>query len=837
MDHPKADLGVLLVHGIGQSDSGETLVRFGEPLVEWLVRWVGGAALADAEVVDATLGVEADDPETPAHTYVRVKAPPTKSADDAAAVRTPSDEAEPTVEKTWLIVESWWARSFATPSFADLANWGFRIVPWTLVFHFQRRLRAAATGLHRARAEARSLATQAARAGRLLLEIVALTLALFLSPILLAVIAIVLLIGLIPIPRVRGLVHRLQRGLALTVGDSYALLGPNIGAGAIYGRVTRDLEWLSERAETTAVVAHSQGAAVGYRVVSRQPTASTKQLVTFGAGIRKLAQIRLLEGAPRNWVWSIALAIILFVVVFQISRVTFGLGRAVLLTFATLGIWFGGLFLLGAVIGAVRRSAGGLPERATNVLSFVFLGVAIAGVTWLMPGTSRSATFWVSALTTFSVFLALGSWMQAREYISNFIELTPQPGTTPVPPGEAGLPEDTTWVDVYATKDPVPNGAIFDGVDIDAVALEGTAGGFTQVKVWNESSLTRDHSAYWGNREGFISRIAGLLGHLVGQEVEEVLSFDAERLVVARHRRRWRVGWLITARLTVVAGALAIWFGARDEGYEESLLNGLIDVFGRLPILGSWLADLLPQDIEANDVTSAAVLIVVAIILNAVVRLTWRWWEGGEIEELVTRGAYQFRSGTVPSRAYFNFVWLVTIAMSVILVLGWTTWAWWTYLIVGGVLWFMSGALAAVDPLAGLLGTTWPKLLNRYGRATDEALTEFTERMKSEGSVLIDAIAAPDGTPIWDAGHTLTYRGPQLTHWYQTERFADPSAALGWAAERASHVYVRTDPTQPYLTAEDWLAAQAPPDPTIVIDDVDAAIASGAESDEELAAE
>ena len=37
--HPY-ELGVLLVHGIGQQVQGETLVKFSEPLQCWLQRWI-----------------------------------------------------------------------------------------------------------------------------------------------------------------------------------------------------------------------------------------------------------------------------------------------------------------------------------------------------------------------------------------------------------------------------------------------------------------------------------------------------------------------------------------------------------------------------------------------------------------------------------------------------------------------------------------------------------------------------------------------------------------------------------------------------------------------------
>lgn len=41
-DEPKAQIGILLVHGIGDQQPGETLINMGEPLVNWLSDWLQG---------------------------------------------------------------------------------------------------------------------------------------------------------------------------------------------------------------------------------------------------------------------------------------------------------------------------------------------------------------------------------------------------------------------------------------------------------------------------------------------------------------------------------------------------------------------------------------------------------------------------------------------------------------------------------------------------------------------------------------------------------------------------------------------------------------------------
>jgi hypothetical protein len=41
----------------------------------------------------------------------------------------------------WLLAESWWAESFPPPTFSDLALWGLRIVPWIVGSHFASQVK------------------------------------------------------------------------------------------------------------------------------------------------------------------------------------------------------------------------------------------------------------------------------------------------------------------------------------------------------------------------------------------------------------------------------------------------------------------------------------------------------------------------------------------------------------------------------------------------------------------------------------------------------------------------------------------------------------------------
>ena len=139
------DLGILFVHGIGQQARGDTLVRFGKPLYQWFERWIGAdeagpilsfdaaterlkkrfqkASTTNAssiDIVNASIRALPDDPAAPPQAEVQIRLPNRSGK----------------IEKnSWLLVESWWAETFATPRFVDLARWGLLVVPWTFASH------------------------------------------------------------------------------------------------------------------------------------------------------------------------------------------------------------------------------------------------------------------------------------------------------------------------------------------------------------------------------------------------------------------------------------------------------------------------------------------------------------------------------------------------------------------------------------------------------------------------------------------------------------------------------------------------------------------------------
>jgi len=123
-----ANVGVQFVHGMGEQQRADTLIQFGEPLQRWLERWLRERDTnATVRVTCAELA-ESDGPR-PAYAELHIHANGSAS--------------------TWLLAEAWWAASFRAPTYADLWRWSLGVVPATVIEHFVRRLRLAATTYHR----------------------------------------------------------------------------------------------------------------------------------------------------------------------------------------------------------------------------------------------------------------------------------------------------------------------------------------------------------------------------------------------------------------------------------------------------------------------------------------------------------------------------------------------------------------------------------------------------------------------------------------------------------------------------------------------------------------
>jgi len=662
----RATVGVLFVHGIGTQPRGRTLAEFAGPLVTWLqgwydglhARWVGekvrfqdvatwldAVRLPDPRRDDAVRSLLDRTPprqpgETPADLAdisqrvgdtLAVAVRLTGATGGQAAENEPShvrlelvhvhlDEQATTTRTAWLLAEAWWAETFAPPSFGDLARWGLGVLPRTIGSHLGVRVHRAA-GRWRDERSAWSLAVLLGRFGVLLLG-------LFASLPALALLGLMLLVGLLPIPSLRNGLRRLQQRISASLGDSYVLVTRPVEAAAIVGRVRRDLAWLAEQCDQVVVVAHSQGGAVLNEVLRQELAAGDRGLLgppddpdspvathpaqerrgrlrlllTFGSGLRKLDELRRLLGPGVS------------------------LRRSALLTLAGLVV-----FTLSVLAIAVEATGPNLDTTVGVLAVYAIVGgvLLVAGLADLIADPSPGELRW-------------------------WIGIFKQTGVR--------------WRDYAASADPVPNGALLD-----------EQCPFPEHRtVHNRGSLLRDHTTYWTNRDEFVVEVVRCLAELDPLVAPDLAGHD-EDFAFARRRRRWRVAWLTGARWVAVAGIMA----ALVHKWAQWL-----PLAGQVPghLAASAGIGTRPDTVELDE--TAIALWPAAAILAAylLVGMFWRTLDRAETDRLLARRR------PVAQAAEFGFVLgldvLVLVAVwaaAPVIFSGWLSWA----VVVGQlVLWF-----------------------------------------------------------------------------------------------------------------------------------------------------
>jgi hypothetical protein len=219
-------VGVLFVHGMGEQAKRDTLRPRSEALLNWLNRWIKGAgiggAVAGSSAEPASLSdplirpAPADSP-APEHTQLSFRIPG-------------SDE-----RSTWLLGESHWAPAVAPPTYFELLRSGLLVVPWVLTSHFGARLRRA------------RLIKVLPNFGYFIFAVT------LLNPLIVLLELAVLILGLIPMARVRSFVGSIQRLMTMTAGDIYVFLRSEDRLSTIVGQVRSDLEWLAKKCERVAI--------------------------------------------------------------------------------------------------------------------------------------------------------------------------------------------------------------------------------------------------------------------------------------------------------------------------------------------------------------------------------------------------------------------------------------------------------------------------------------------------------------------------------------------------------------------------------------------------------
>lgn len=233
---PRADVAVLVVHGIGAQRPGATLDSLRVPLHDRLLKVDGVSAISETRK-----------PET----------------GDTAASATWKITLPGGRKQGWLLAEARWADSFPGPNNRRLARWLFRRSWWLIMFHFSASVlpRFFAAGKATEDPDLRTKVIAFAKlVGYLPVQASALLWRVCVWPLLALCAAILWL----------GRPQRLVLLLNAFVGDAYALIESDEAREAMLARIERDYLHLRRRARHLIVVAHSQGAMLS-REGSRAP--------------------------------------------------------------------------------------------------------------------------------------------------------------------------------------------------------------------------------------------------------------------------------------------------------------------------------------------------------------------------------------------------------------------------------------------------------------------------------------------------------------------------------------------------------------------------------------
>jgi hypothetical protein len=277
----KYNLGILLVHGIGEQMRGDTLTEEGDYIFRWLRRRVetpGGPGGAQVDVLDVALRQVSSDSIPTAHAVVRITPP--------AGTGAPAH---------WIVAESSWADVFRPATYAELAGWAVTVGPWVFATQVAGIVSRMEIGESVPRLLRLALIPVTLLAGTVMLLGAAIV-GLVVTALALALVVL----AITRIPFMADLARSLQRGLANGFGDAYVLTRSPMRFGAMATQVRSDLQVLLRECATVAVLAHSQGTAVAWYALKHELTgrpAAPKDgpkpapiglFVTYGQAVRKL---------------------------------------------------------------------------------------------------------------------------------------------------------------------------------------------------------------------------------------------------------------------------------------------------------------------------------------------------------------------------------------------------------------------------------------------------------------------------------------------------------------------------------------------------------------------
>jgi hypothetical protein len=337
-DRYQFDTGVLFVHGMGGRERGETLWRFAGPILDFLQRWFDGATntwlqsktkseitawqrlaeeaatlrgdwsqMASVAAVGQFPGFNGK--SSPSEDAARPREAEdvvvgTVTLDDVALASRPDHPGAPANAAIQLCLidtsgavraakllfaEAFWVKSIVPPTFREMLIWSLLVAPMLVITQ-------AAAPFHRALIQSREAPGGLLRIARaaMLLSTAAIYLLFTVAFAILAelFIAILLLVAIIPIKKLRSLIIQIQAALLGTIGEGQLFATSPMPLAAMIGETNYELNWLCKRCRQVIVVAHSQGAAIAHYALRRDFQPEIKSLITLGSGLAKLDALR-----------------------------------------------------------------------------------------------------------------------------------------------------------------------------------------------------------------------------------------------------------------------------------------------------------------------------------------------------------------------------------------------------------------------------------------------------------------------------------------------------------------------------------------------------------------
>jgi hypothetical protein len=230
--------------------------------------------------------------------------------------------------------------------------------------------------------------------------------------------------------------------------------------------------------------------------------------------------------------------------------------------------------------------------------------------------------------------------------------------------GVADLPTPIPWYDFLTTEDPVMNRRR-DGLLPRRVQ---------QIRTQNRGSVAADHSAYWANRDQFVSQVVTQIGLLdPGLDLLRAGPKPSARdglyvIAEASKRRRGRVTALRRRRVAVLVSTALVLVALLVQGYLEQIGQPILD---RLPqfvkdLVPDFVFTILPIQGYGNVIVGALVVVALVGVATLVGSQLWNRWTQLDTEKVYAGTAVSRPESTSSPQVLF-YVWsLLQLAILVL---------------------------------------------------------------------------------------------------------------------------------------------------------------------------